>query len=255
MINILDYFAAKVRRGLKIAICDNEEFYIEKIKGNLKKLLEERECPAFHIDTYQSGEQLCQKKEKLQEYQIIFLDVNMDQMSGLEAAQEIRNVNKEVFLVFVTAYIDYAVEGYKVDAIRFLIKDALDNTLPECVDTILEKIRYNECKERFSFVEGEQEVSIHNIYFIESEKHKLVFHIFDKDEIRDWTLYGKMDDIEKRLKDYDFIRIHKSFLVNVKMITQVKNYRVTLKREEELPVPREKFRQVKKKYFEMMGEI
>ena len=240
---------------MKIAICDDEEFYIGEIKNGLEKYLIQKKITKCDIDIYRSGEELCSNQKMLKEYQIIFLDVNMEQMSGIEAAGEIRNVNPEVFLVFVTAYIDYAVEGYKVDAIRFLIKDALDNTLPECMDTILQRMRYKEQKEKFLFVDGERQVPVHNICYIESEKHKLIFHIYEKDEIKVWTLYGKLDDIEKKLKAYDFIRVHKSFLVNVKMITRVKNYKVTLKTKEELPVPRDKFQLVKKKYFEMVGEI
>lgn len=240
---------------MRIAICDDEQFYSDKIRGGLERLLTEREITEYHIDTYKSGEELCSKQELLKEYQIIFLDVNMDEMSGIEAAWEIRNVNEDVYLVFVTAYIDYAVEGYKVDAIRFIIKDAMDNTLPECIDTILERMRYRERKEIFAFVEGEREVVLHNICYVESEKHRLVFYIYDRDELKSWTLYGKLDDVQKRLESDGFIRIHKSFLVNVKMIMQVKNYKVKLKNREEFPVPREKFQKVKRKYFEMMGEI
>lgn len=240
---------------MRIAICDDEQFYSDKIRNGLETLLEERGVTEYQIDVYKSGEELCSKQELLEEYHIIFLDVNMDEMSGIEAAREIRNVNEDVYLVFVTAYIDYAVEGYKVDAIRFIIKDVMDNTLPECIDTILARMRYRERRESFAFVEGEMEAAVHNICYIASEKHRLIFYIYDRDELKEWTLYGKLDDVEKRLENDGFIRIHKSFLVNVKMMIQVKNYKVVLKNRVELPVPRERFQDVKRKYFKMMGEI
>lgn len=249
------YNVMKVGKGLNIAICDDEKFYIEKVKNGLEKCLSQQKITEYHIDIYKSGEALCENRERLKEYQIVFLDVNMQQMSGLEAAQEIRNVNKEVFLVFVTAYINYAVEGYKVDAIRFLLKDALEAALPECIDTILERMRYQEQKERFFFADGEREIPVHNICYIESEKHKLIFHIYEKDEIIDRILYGKLDELEKGLEEYGFIRIHKSYLVNVEKISLIRNYKVKLENGEELPVPREKFRQVKEKYLRMEARI
>ena len=239
---------------LNIAICDDEEYYRDKIKNDLRTILEQRDIEDYRIDTWTSGEALCGNQEKLKGYQIVFLDINMEKMTGLDAARIIKSVNRDIYLVFVTAYVDYAVEGYKVEAIRFLLKDMLDGTLTECVDTVLEKMRYHSHKEKFSFVEGELELLIHKIIYIESDKHKQIFHVQGEQE-QTFLLSGKLEDTQKRLEPYGFIRIHKSFLVNVKMIIDVRNYKVTLKNGKILPVPREKFRQVKVQYFEMMGEI
>lgn len=239
---------------LNIAICDDEAYYRDKIKNELETILEQRNIEDYGIDTWTSGEELCDNPEKLKEYQIVFLDINMENMTGLDAAKIIKSVNRDIYLVFVTAYVDYAVEGYKVEAIRFLLKDMLDGTLPECMDTVLEKMKYHRHKEKFPFVEGEREVLIYKIVYIESDKHKQIFHVEgEKEQI--FSLSGKLEDTQKKLEPYGFIRIHKSFLVNVKMIVDVRNYKVTLKNGKILPVPREKFRQVKLQYFEMMGEI
>lgn len=134
---------------LNIAICDDEEFYIEKIEKGVKTFLQQTSVQEYRIETWNSGEELCSDQQRLEKYQIIFLDVNMQQMDGFEAARKIRRVNENVFLVFVTAYVDYAVEGYKVDAVRFLIKDSLTQTLPECMETILGKMDYK--KKSLSF--------------------------------------------------------------------------------------------------------
>lgn len=237
---------------LNIAVCDDEVYYREKIEKALREILEQKNVKEYQIDTWKSGEELCEDKERLKEYQIVFLDINMEEMTGLEAADTLRSVNEDVYLVFITAYIDYAVEGYRVEAIRFLLKDMLDRTLPECVDTILKKMKFSGHKEVFSFMEGERELLVHKIIYVESERHKQIFHIQGEQL---YSLTGKLEDTQKRLETYGFIRIHKSFLVNIKMIAEVKNYKATLKNGKVLPIPREKFRQVKMQYFEMMGEI
>lgn len=239
---------------LNIAICDDEEFYIEKIEKGVKTFLQQTSVQEYRIETWNSGEELCSDQQRLEKYQIIFLDVNMQQMDGFEAARKIRRVNEDVFLVFVTAYVDYAVEGYKVDAVRFLIKDSLTQTLPECMETILGKMDYKKKKEVFEFLEMKREVAVHKISHVESQKHKLLFYI-NNNGIEQYTMYGKLDELETTLGPYGFIRIHRSFLVNVKEIVEIKNYRVIMKNNENLPVPRDKYRQVKEKYFEMRGEI
>lgn len=239
---------------LKIAICDDEEYYIEKVKEGLKKYLARQNEEGYQIDVYNSGEELCENQEGLKEYQVVFLDVEMNQISGMEAAQIIKSVNQECCLVFVTAFIDYAMEGYKVQAIRYLLKKDLDSNLSECIEAVLQKIDFDNQKERFAFQDGQRELLINQILYLESDRHKLVFHVKGKKE-QLLTSSGKLDDMQKRLEPYGFIRIHKSFLVNVEKIVLIKNYRVILENGEELPVPREKFRQVKEQYLEMEGRI
>ncbi len=239
---------------LSIVICDDEEFYIEQIKKGVEDCLHQRYIRDYRIDVFDSGEALCSNLEQLKEYQIAFLDVNMEQMSGLDAAQKIREVNKEVYLAFITAYVDYAVEGYKVDAIRYLIKDSLSKTLPECMDTILDKMAYKQKKEVFQFIDGTREIPVRRICFVESKKHNLIFHIKNQ-EMETRIMYGKMSDIEDILLPHGFMRIHKSYLVNIKEINKMVNYKAELKMGESLPIPRDKYRQVKEAYFHMLGEV
>lgn len=76
------------------------------------------------------------------QYDAIFLDINMKEMDGLETAERIRKLSKTVYIVFVTAYITYALEGYKVGAVRYLLKEdsSLENSLKECLDTITDRM-------------------------------------------------------------------------------------------------------------------
>lgn len=240
--------------NINIAICDDEVSYTDKLKSGIEKALKEKEVSSYRIDVWNSGEEMCRNKEKLLEYQVVFLDMQMKEMSGLETAQEVRRVNKTCCLVFVTAFIEYAPEGYRLEVIRYLLKKDLDGTLPECVETVLEKINRNNRKESFGFKEGEKELPITEILYVESEKHRLIFHLAGGKE-QCFTMAGRLDDIQKRLEQYGFIRVHKSFLVNLEKITLIKNYKVKLENGEELPVPREKFRQVKKLYMEMEARV
>ena len=155
--------------------------------------------------------------------------MNMEEIDGIETAKEIRKISKDVFIVFVTAFITYALEGYKVDAVRYLIKDheSLEKAMTECMDTILDKMDYEENEMTFDFQEGKITISLENILYIESNLHRLVFYMVGEDAVH-YTIYMKLDDIAELLPNKDFCRIHKSYLVNLKYVESVERYRAVL---------------------------
>lgn len=239
---------------LKIAICDDEWYYLKLIHDLITKLLYERGISEYDIELFSSGEELCKRDNEIGVYQVIFLDINMPGINGLQTAEIIREKNQKVFLVFITAFIDYAVEGYKMEPIRFLLKDMFEEMLPECIDTIIKKLHLQAQRIKYNFLEGEKDIFIDKIYYVESWKHKLNFYVCEK-ELNQYSLYNKLDNIEKELNHYGFIRIHKSFLVNAKYIDHIINYKVKMQNGKILSVPREKFQEVKEIYYEIKAEL
>lgn len=238
---------------LKIAICDDEEIYLKKIADLIKEILDNRGISIYEIDTYLSGKDFIQNN-RFMEYDLIFLDINMPEINGLEIARKIRESRQDVLLVFVTAFMDYAMEGYKMEAIRFLLKDMLEEILPECMEAVIRKLSIQAHKIKLNFMEGKKEIPVDSILFVESQLHKLLFHVLDQ-KLTQYSLYEKLDNIEKELLPYGFLRIHKSFLVNTKYIENIVNYKVHLKNGKILPVPKEKFQKVKERYYEIMGDM
>ena len=100
---------------IKIAICDDEQCFYDSIHRYINGYMSHRR-EEYEVNIFSSGEELLGKMEALREYTIIFMDINMQGMSGYDAALEIRKYNKDAFIVFVTAYLDYSTEGYKVGA-------------------------------------------------------------------------------------------------------------------------------------------
>lgn len=238
---------------IKIAICDDEKKQIEKIIDLLIQNFINHNISIYEIDFYMSGAEFLESS-KLLDYDVVFLDINMPEINGLEVAKKLKSIKPNVLLVFITAFMDYVLDGYKMEAIRFLLKDMLEEMLPECVETVIKKLSLQTQKAKYSFIEGSREVPIDSILYIESQKHKLLFHVLDGKAVQ-YSLYGKLDDIETELGIYGFLRIHKSFLVNTKYIQNIANYKVQLYDEKLLPVPREKFQWVKERYYEIKGEM
>ena len=141
-----------VRPQLQIAVCDDEPYARKRIQRLLENCLDKREI-SYTITLYGSGREFLEKPENLTGFDVVFLDINMEEIDGIQTAERIRSFHSDTYLVFITSYIHYALEGYRVNAVRYILKETLDTALEECVDAILEKMRISYVT--FSFIQGE----------------------------------------------------------------------------------------------------
>lgn len=234
-----------------IAVCDDEKFYREKVQKLLENYLSGYKIN-YTIQLFSSGEEFLQENENKVKFDIVFMDINMSRMDGIRTALQMRSVHSHTYIVLITAFIQYALEGYKVDAVRYIMKDTLDSALDECMDTILKKMQLSRIN--FSFLEGEKWLYTDNIFYVESQRHKAVFFYLDE-KMENYHIYEKLDVIEERLSGYGFLRIHKSYLVNMKHICRISNYTVYLDNGEELSVPRLKYQAVKEEFVAFKGAV
>lgn len=240
---------------MKIAICDDEIYFAGKLREILMQYLEERHID-FEIELFSSGREFVELGVEMLQYQIIFLDINMKQMDGIETAKNVRAYTEESFVVFVTAYIDYSLEGYQVGAPRYILKNNLNfrEQIYECMDAITKKMKCFLTRKIFRFQEGEKKIRIENILYIESKLHKLEFNILEHG-LATYTMYGTLNELENELEEYPFLRIHQSFLVNLKYIKCVTGYKVVLSNGQELTVPRARYKTVKDTFIAYKGEL
>lgn len=240
---------------LKIAVCDDDGYFRVQMKEILEQYLINRGI-VFEIDLFTSGENFLNMGIEIINYKVVFLDINMDELDGIMTAKKIREVSKDIFIVFVTAFVNYTIEGYKVDAVRYILKNnrTLAETVYECMDAMREKMDYTVIFKSFDFIEGRKKISLERLLYIESRLHRLEFYIM-QDKIEKYALYGKLDKIEAMLADHNFVRIHQSFLVNMKYIKKLSRYTVLLSNGVELCVPRARYKEVEKEIAAFRGEI
>lgn len=240
---------------LRIAICDDEKPFRDNVKKYVDKYLYEKEI-LFEVHTFSSGEEFLDLGIEIVQYDIIFLDISMDKIDGIATAKKIRELSLEVYIVFVTAYINYSLEGYKVNAERYLLKNNtnFDDSIYECMDTILYKMNYVFLKKHFRFNECEKNVLVERILFIESKLHKLEFHIME-DELKVYTLYGTLNELEAEMVGFSFLRIHQSYLVNLKHVKNIMRYKVILSNNQELSIPKARFKEVNNVFVAYKGEL
>ncbi|MCL2717621.1 MAG: LytTR family DNA-binding domain-containing protein [Lachnospiraceae bacterium] len=237
---------------IKIAICDDEYIYTAKTEKIIKNILYEKGISNYEINIFHSGIELNELKHGISEYHLVFIDIHMDRQNGFDTAKNIRKYDEDIFIVFITAFSDYSLEGYKFDALRFIVKDSLKEMLWECMENFFMKLRLKSSKITMVFIEGRKEIFVDKIYYVESNKHKLYFKLV-KSIDKVYSLYGKLDEIESKLKEYDFLRIHKSYLVNMRFIESIERYKVIMLNGERLPVPRVNYKIIKDRFFENRG--
>ena len=239
----------------RIAICDDESIFAEELKGLISGYMMEKGL-VFEIDTYSSGEALVKLGIEVVRYTAVFLDINMEKIDGIMAAEKIREVSREVFIVFVTAYVNYSLEGYRLDAVRYLLKSNANfqSTVNECMDAIMDKLNYTVAIKKFDFKEGTKEVSLERLLYIESRLHKLEFHVME-DDMKIYTMYETLNALEDRLAANKFVRIHQSYLVNIKYIKNVIRYKVVLTNGVELVIPKVRYTYVKEQFISYQGEV
>lgn len=240
---------------LKIAICDDELYFSEILRKYLEEYLG-RKHRQYEIDIFESGEAFLKKKREIISYEIVFLDVCMGSLNGIEIAKRIREYSDNLYIVFVTAYIDYSLEGYKVNAIRYLLKDneSMQVNISECMDTIIDRMEHGAIQKTFSFAKGKKDILLDRLVYIESKLHRIEFHEVG-DKKANYYMYGVLNDLENELKGCGFVRVHQSYLVNMKHISQIANYKVFLKNGRQLNIPKTRYREVKNKYAAYKGRI
>ena len=216
---------------IRIAIVDDEKAMLHELENNLKQYGEEYN-EDFNISLFSDGDEILDQYRA--QYDIILLDIQMQFVNGLEAAKKIREQDKEVSIIFVTNMTQFAVQGYKVDAMDYVLKPVSYTSLSKCITKAIEKVRRN--KTRFITVpvkNGVYRIDVSDIYYVESQKHVLVFHT----RLGEFKTYGKMIEAEQQLEQINFYRGNKGYLINLSQVIGIKNNQVILPGEQ-LPLSR-----------------
>lgn len=239
----------------RIAVCDDEEYFRNREKKLIEQYMGKRKYDC-RIDLYASGEKLLERTDTDMPYDVIFLDISMEEMDGIQTAERIRKLSKNIYIVFVTAYITYALDGYKVGAVRYLLKEeaSLANALEECLDTITEQMKEEEAVCEFEFQNGKKRIPADAVLYVESRLHRVIYFVMENG-IKEYARYDRLDEVEKELQQYGFSRVHQSFLVNMKYAKNVERYRVTLENGTEVSISKKYYKAVEKEYIRRQGEI
>ncbi len=234
----------------KIAICDDEDTLIQELKENLTKYAAET-GQEFCFFVYHDGSELLQKYNA--EYDLIFLDIKMEQLNGLKSAEEIRKIDRAVGLIFLTSFRQYVWKGYEYSAVNYLLKPVRYNVLKLELDRYFSRYQSkNDPYLSFSNNSGAYKVFYRNLRYAETEKRNVLLHFEDQRQI----IYQNMKKVSALLcVQPQFARCHQSFIVNLSFVKGVTGLELLLTTGERIPISQPKRKEFMKRLADYMGEL
>ncbi len=231
-----------------LGVCDDDPLELERLESYLLTL-RDHGMPV-DIRLFQNGYHLI-TAHKDKPFHLIFLDMLMEPISGLETARLIRQFDPLVNIIFITITAEYAVKGYSVEALRYVLKPVDKDKLIEMTIPILQKSKqFHEKVFTFSTAEGAEKLKLAEILYFESSLRKIVIHTLDGTR----EFYGTLNAIEKELDDKFFMRTHRSLVVNLRYIKQLRSTNLTLDNNEVLPVSKRRYRDIMERFLELSSD-
>ncbi|NLE24546.1 MAG: response regulator [Clostridiaceae bacterium] len=238
--NLLDTNSDKKILGsvgaMHIAVCDDDKIYLDLFLNYIKDYLAmlENSCDGVVLDCYTTGEELVEAYKTGKAYDLIYLDIKMKKISGFDAAKIIRNYDSKALIIFITSLKDYIFNSFEYQPFWFLIKPVYREKFGHVLKQAIAKI--NEIKnKRYSFYtrdHGLMSLEIDRIMYLESILRKIILYTSN----HQFTYYANLKEEEAKLTKYNFIRIHKGYLVNMEYIQRINKSNIVLKNNMVLPL-------------------
>lgn len=229
---------------LKILICDDDPTFAQSM---FKRILS---LPAYSSKSMKLS---CltdiaeMSANTIAQYDILFLDIDLGKESGIDLARKMRKMNPEAVLIFVTNFSEYAPEGYEVDAFRYLAKSELEKKLPTYFEDALAMCRTRQRKVEI-LCEGESvPIPVQSLAWIESQGREQYLHLVGgcREQLITRLTMAQLEDL---LVPHGFLRIHKSYLVNMAYLQSFQSTSAVLTIGQTLPVGARSYRDNKQKF-------
>lgn len=224
---------------MEVAIVDDEKVIREQIRE-----LAEKYDPDSNVKTYETGEELLAEGKK---YDVVFLDIQMEGLNGIDTARALRKKQEDTVLIFITGVKEYVFEAFDVSAFHYLLKPVKEKKFAEVFERAKKKVK-KEKKQRQEtlFIKTRNRsftINKDNILYIENRGKKVEIHIGN--EVIE--TYAAMKELEKQLSG-NFYRCHRGYLVNMAHISEYKNDSISLNNGEKVIMAKERYNEFLKEY-------
>ncbi len=202
---------------INLAIVEDEDTYAVQLTEFVEKYQEES-GNYFKITRFRDGDEITNGYKS--QFDIILMDIEMKLMDGMTAAEEIRRLDQDVVIMFITNMTNYAIRGYQVDALDYVVKPVSYFAFSQKLGRAIGRIKKSDSNIiSIDMPSGVKKLDIDNIFYIESEGHNLNFYTSGGQ----FTIRAKLADFEEQLTPYNFFRSNKGYLVNLKYVDGVEN--------------------------------
>lgn len=235
---------------LLVAICDDLQHDSLRIKNFIRDYCL-RDAYDINILTFDNGKDLVKYHAYGKPlFDVIFLDIYMNAMNGIETAKQIREYDPDCKIIFTTSSTEHALESFEVTPFNYLVKPISKSIFDTAFEKALRTI--NKEKQKSLTVKlgsAFQTIFYKDILFVESSAKILNIHTAKNKNL---TFVSKLDDIEKQMNDKRFLRCHKSFLVNMDHVLCLEDYSFKLTDNTRIPVAQRNFANIKKLFYDFI---
>ncbi len=216
---------------IRVAICDDEK-YMSDIIGKMVSDFFHRKNMGIAIMQFSSGEELLEYDKRID---ILFLDIQMKHLDGIETAKRLREHEFKGFLIFVTILKEMVFRSFEVQAYDYLVKPIEETRFEKMMERLFLSLQ-NASESNLLVQKGYESriVPFEDIVYCEIIDRKVYLHL-ESSEVIDF--YGRIENLEEKLDDR-FFRCHRSFLINMKYLKSYKNGRAYMEGNREIPVSR-----------------
>lgn len=200
---------------IHIAIVEDEKKFVEQLESYIVQYKKERN-KEIKVSVFSDGEDIIEDYRC--QYDIILMDIQMEFMDGMTAAEKIRQLDNEVVIMFITNMTQYAVRGYEVDALDYVVKPVEYFAFSQKLDKAIERSKKQ--VEEYLMVsteEGVRKLAVSDIYYIESQGHQAIYYT----KKGEFSSRAVLKDLENQMRSHGFYRCSKGFLINLKKVDAV----------------------------------
>ena len=234
----------------RIALCENNDDDKKWIKTLLDRISTEQNIP-YLLSEYSSAEIFLNHMQPFL-YDIAIFDVEMNKISGIEAAKRLRDMDKNVKIIFTTVHADNVFSSFYAEPLHFFIKPVKYEAFQEVFMKAIESIKRTQNNVfAFSFNNVIYSVPVSEIIYFESNK-RVITIITARER---FNVYGKLNNFENQKQLSYFIRCSHSYLVNPEYIKTISNNSVVLANGESLPISRGKVKIIKEQFMQYISEL
>lgn len=229
---------------VQVLLCDDDKDFLNR----LTEVVMQQPLPkGTTVEITKTSHPAGLDDRQLSQYQIMFLDIDMAERSGMDVAKRVRELHLDTIIIFVTNYPQFSLEGYEVRAFRYLLKQEMEQKLPGYFRDALAELSHSDKGLHFSVNAESYYVPYSDILYLGSDQR--VIYLYTVKPLQNGDhFYGKMEDLARELEPEGFLRIQKSYLVNMAHIKKMNYDRVILSNGKELSVSRKGYSQIKIQY-------
>lgn len=233
---------------IKAALCDDDCSVLNELTLLIEQYTAERKIEIVYT-AFHSPLELLNAVEKGACFDVIFLDIIMPGENGINTAKEIRRYDSTVKIVFLTSSAEFAVQSYTVGAYFYQMKPFYKEGFFSLLDAIIDELKKShQCSMILRGKGGIMRIDLEKLAYCEVINRTLLFHM-DGGKVIESA--GRLDDLHDYLVQYkNFLRPHRSFLVNMEYIQSISHRSITMENLAEIPIPHGKCSEIKQLYLE-----